>query len=65
VILPSVPPKQLTESASKVTVIAEGSVIVVVALIVHPLASVIVTRCGPEAKPVAVCVVCPLSQMYE
>ena len=54
-----VPPKHAIVPAAAVAVILQaGEPTVVVAVVVHPLASVTVTVYVPAVKPVAVCVVC-------
>ena len=40
-----------------------GSVMITVAIVVQPFASVTITSCEPAAKPVAVAVASPLSQL--
>jgi hypothetical protein len=61
VTAPFDPPLQLTLEAVGVTVIAVGSVTVVVAVEVQEFASVTVTKCNPAENPVPVVVVTPLS----
>ena len=66
-IVPVEPPLHNTLVLATVAVIAVGSVIVVVADVVHPAASVIVTILAPAGKLVAVAVVCTgvVFQEYE